>query len=111
MVADSVMKQLDGLKAVPETRVAVRRFLSDGLEQAGPAGGRHAATQEIRCMAVQRFALSPRQRGHIACLAPDAAGPHEGDGLALAALPYTVCIILIAMTVVLSYLAVQDMTF
>ncbi|GFR46065.1 hypothetical protein Agub_g7535, partial [Astrephomene gubernaculifera] len=38
VVADSVMKQLDGLKSLPDTRVAVRRFMSEGLEQSGPAG-------------------------------------------------------------------------
>ncbi|GLI63531.1 hypothetical protein VaNZ11_006518, partial [Volvox africanus] len=38
VVTDSVMKQLDGLKSLPETRAAVRRFMSEGLELAGPAG-------------------------------------------------------------------------
>ena len=32
------MKQLDGLKSLPTARVAVRRFLSEGLEAMGPAG-------------------------------------------------------------------------
>ena len=32
------MKQLDGLKGVPECRVAVRKFLKEGLESMGPAG-------------------------------------------------------------------------
>lgn len=38
VISDSVMKQLDGLKAVPECRVAVRKFLKEGLESMGPAG-------------------------------------------------------------------------
>ncbi|KAF5840569.1 hypothetical protein DUNSADRAFT_16232 [Dunaliella salina] len=38
VVADSVMKQLDGLKTLPETRVAVRKFMSEGLEEMGPGG-------------------------------------------------------------------------
>ncbi|KXZ41816.1 hypothetical protein GPECTOR_274g718 [Gonium pectorale] len=38
VVSDSVMKQLDGLKNNPETHYAVRRFMGEGLEQAGPAG-------------------------------------------------------------------------
>ena len=38
-VSDSVMKQLDGLKSQVDTRVAIRKFLSEGLEALGPAGG------------------------------------------------------------------------
>eukprot|EP00198_Chlamydomonas_reinhardtii_P010400 XP_001699737.1 predicted protein [Chlamydomonas reinhardtii] len=38
VVADSVMKQLDGLKTSMDACSAIRRFMRDGLEQAGPAG-------------------------------------------------------------------------
>eukprot|EP00798_Chlamydomonas_sp_ICE-L_P013400 gene13398-19251_t len=38
VIADSVMKQLDSLKALSTTRVAIRKFLSEGLEAMGPAG-------------------------------------------------------------------------
>ncbi|KAG2454515.1 hypothetical protein HYH02_000362 [Chlamydomonas schloesseri] len=38
VVADSVMKQLDGLKSSVDACAAIRRFMRDGLEQAGPAG-------------------------------------------------------------------------
>ncbi|KAG2436329.1 hypothetical protein HXX76_006638 [Chlamydomonas incerta] len=38
VVADSVMKQLDGLKSSADSCAAIRRFMRDGLEQAGPAG-------------------------------------------------------------------------
>ncbi|KAG1668748.1 hypothetical protein FOA52_014294 [Chlamydomonas sp. UWO 241] len=38
VISDSVMKQLDGLKTVPECRKAIRRFFKDGLEAMGPAG-------------------------------------------------------------------------
>ncbi|KAL6757892.1 hypothetical protein V8C86DRAFT_2612814 [Haematococcus lacustris] len=38
VVADSVMKQLDGLKGQPDARAAIRKFLSHGLEECGPAG-------------------------------------------------------------------------
>lgn len=44
VISDSVMKQLDGLKGVPECRVAVRKFLKEGLESMGSAGeGERAA--------------------------------------------------------------------
>ncbi|GAX79974.1 hypothetical protein CEUSTIGMA_g7413.t1 [Chlamydomonas eustigma] len=38
VISDSVMKQLDGLKSVPELRVGIRKFLKDGLEMMGPSG-------------------------------------------------------------------------
>ncbi len=37
--ADSVVKQLDALKELPSARVAIRKFLGEGLEDMGPAGG------------------------------------------------------------------------
>lgn len=39
VVTDSVLKQLDGLKNDPAARAAVRRFLGQGLDAYGPAGG------------------------------------------------------------------------
>ena len=38
IIADSVMKQLDGLKDDPALSKAVRRFLGKGLDAYGPAG-------------------------------------------------------------------------
>ncbi len=39
ILADSVVKQLDGLKDDPNLSRAIRRFLGKGLDAYGPAGG------------------------------------------------------------------------
>ena len=44
------MKQLDGLKSSPTARVAVRKFLSEGLEAMGPAGACMRVFGECACV-------------------------------------------------------------
>ncbi len=130
VVADSVMKQLDGLKvrvsfvpgcqesskvggtrwaerkrwcvvaaaqSLPNARVAIRSFLSEGLEECGPAGldfltVRGAAPHRPPCS--PSSLLAQEQRAHPCSPQPcecrtwvvaQVLGAHEGEGLALSA--------------------------
>ncbi|KAG2493121.1 hypothetical protein HYH03_008549 [Edaphochlamys debaryana] len=96
VVADSVMKQMDALKSQPESRAAVRRFLAEGLEQAGPAG--YDFLTVLGSHEGEGLALPLRRKTHTRSPPPPSfppappgydfltvLGSHEGEGLALAA--------------------------
>lgn len=69
------------MQALPDTRIAVRRFMSEGLEQAGPAGGGWGAGYGL-CPA------GPGSRLHtVRPTASIAWAPVKQYALALACLP------------------------